>query len=198
MMSNGDVDPRLVEIAEKLSTLVAALPHDRLGDLLDLTAGGLASLTLARQHRYQDRPEPLPKDYYEKLCERVERMAAGTVPSRGRWISGYHFNSAIFRIAAVRVKTRALLKGIDRQNKQREGQLRASLPDTDFDQLHNEYRELKHGPAGLAAGRQVTFDLAVEALQEVIAVLDARKSELADPRTRFPKAKASPRTKKRA
>lgn len=98
-MSNVAVDPRLAAMATKLAGLIAAL-SERLGDLLDLTAGALASLIRASQLGYQDRPGALPKDYFEKLRERVRRMAVGALPRYGRWISGYYFNSAILRKVA--------------------------------------------------------------------------------------------------
>src|SRR5947209_8105872 len=104
------MEQRLKEAARVLSELVLVFPPEHLGDLLDITAGVIASLIRAEQLEYIDRmDEALPPEYYTKLSERIAKMTAGTLPPRGRWIAGYYFNSALLRLGAARDITKRLL-----------------------------------------------------------------------------------------
>src|SRR5439155_9119091 len=91
----------------------------RLRELVDLIVGAAASLMVARQLGYIDRSEPLPDDYYEHLSLRTRRMAEGTLPPHGRWISGYYFNSGLMRLWAARDQLQRIQEVIAR----RKGQL---------------------------------------------------------------------------
>lgn len=192
------LDKRLADCALRLSKLL--LLRKELGDVLDLVAGALASLICAEKLEYKDREaeEELPWEYYIKLSERVKKMAAGTLPPHGRWISGYYFNSALLRIGIARDQIRHLLSSLDKKNKTIYQDQKPSLREADIDELHREYRKLKHELRGLREGRRIKFDQAVEALVELISVLEARKSVLSDPTTKFPRMESRPRFKRRS
>lgn len=170
------MDSRLASTAERLSGLIPNL-WQGLGDELDLAAGGLASLMLAEPLQNFHRTEPLPPKYYEKLSSRVQRMTAGTLPPHGLWITGYYLNSAIFRIGAAREKIRMVLRTLRKRGWQAGTGPDSLLPDSDFDKLHTEYTDLKHRWGGLVAGRTVSYDQAVMALQELIEAFEALKGE---------------------
>lgn len=187
-------DAALASIGTELAELIPLLA-DRLGDLLDLSAGALASLIRARQLEYEDRPGPLPPEYYTVLSQRVARMVAGTLPPRGRWMSGYYFNSAILRIGPAREKLRRLLEQIDKAKKGG-GTARRSLPKGEFDAVHSEYRVLKHDLKGLQDARLVTYEQAVDALREFVSVLKDRKGELCNAAIKLPRMQAKPRVKR--
>lgn len=177
------MEQRLKDAAKILSELVLAFPPEHLGDVVDITAGALASLIRAEELQYLDRiDEELPKEYYAKLSERVQKMTAGTLPPRGRWISGYYFNSALLRLGAAREITKRLLDALDKGKRHQGPNLKAMK----FDKLYGEYCSLKHNLRSLRVGRKVTFEQALEALDELIAVLDKRRAQLSDPNTRFP------------
>src|SRR5205823_1041473 len=93
-------DPRLARVLEKLGDLVIEVPVLR--NMLDLAIGAAASFMRAQQLGYKDRSFPLPNDYYEFLAARSKRMAKGTLPPHGLWISGYYFNSGILRLWSAR------------------------------------------------------------------------------------------------
>jgi hypothetical protein len=188
------LDARFKSIAETLSGLMPEL-SERLGDLLDLAAGGLASLIRANQLGYKDRTYPLPEQYYENLCIRVHKMGTGTLPQTGAWLAGYFLNSALLRIGAAREKLRGVLTALDRQKKHT-GPPHRSLSNGDFDVLHQEYRSLKHDLQGLRNARGVTYEQTIEALDELVCVLDDRRSELSDPASGMPRMVGTPRTKK--
>jgi len=177
------MEQRLKKAARALSELVLAFPAEHLGDLLDITAGALASLIRAEQLEYLDRmDEELPPEYYKKLSERIAKMTAGTLPPRGRWIAGYYFNSALLRLGAAREITKKLLDKLDKGKQHPEPNLKPTKSDT----LYSEYCSLKHNLRSLRVGRSVTFEQALQALDELVDVLSKRRAHLCDPNTRFP------------
>lgn len=180
------LDPRLVTASATLSKLIMDVP--RLGDLLDLAAGALASLIKANQLEYQDRKVELPPEYYPKLSERVRKMGDGTLPPRGLWISGYYFNSALLRLAAGRDQLRRVLSKV---NKQRPGAVQ-ELP---TDDLHEEGGRLKHQLSGLKK-RNVQFDNAVEALEEMLSIIGGHRDILNDQTIEIPEMPARPRVRR--
>lgn len=177
------MEQRLKEAARALSELVLVFPAEHLGDLLDITAGALASLIRAEELEYIDRVgQELPPKYYVKLSERVARMAGGTLPPYGRWIAGYYFNSALLRLGGVREITRRLFDSLDK-NKTTHG---PNIKPMNLDVIYEEYRSLKHDLRPLRMGRLVTFEQAVQALEELVGVFKKRQAELSDPNTTFP------------
>ena len=179
----------LKKAALDLSELISVLPPVHLGDLLDLTAGALASLIRAQELAYEDRlGEELPAEYYPKLRERIAKMANGTLPPRGRWISGYYFNSALLRLGAAREITNRLLNSLDK----RKSHVGPNLNPQRLDSVYKEYRRLKHDLRSLRLGREVAFEQAVQGLVELIDVLAKRREELSDPETTFPAWESTP------
>ena|ERR1700722_10807180 len=98
---------RFAEVSNTLSELITLFPSDHLGDLLDMTAGALASLARAGQLKYKDRiHKELSEKYYRKLSQLVKQMNSGASPDDGPWLAGYYFNSALFGWV-LREKSRA-------------------------------------------------------------------------------------------
>jgi hypothetical protein len=177
------MEQRLKEAARVLSELVLVFPAEHFGDLLDITAGAIASLIRAEQLQYLDRiNEELPLEYYTKLSERILKMTAGTLPPRGRWIAGYYFNSALLRLGAAREISKRLFDNLDK-GKQHSG---PNLKSMRSDKLYDEYCSFKHDLRSLRVGRHITFEHALKALDELITVLNKRRVQLSDPNTRFP------------
>ena len=159
-----------MKACDVLSELILTVP--RLGDLFDLSAGVLASLIKANELEYQDRDEELPPEYYPKLSERVRKMSEGTLPPRGFWISGYYFNSALMRLAAVRDQLRRVLHEINNQRPD-------SVTELPTDELHIEGDRLKHQIPGLRT-RKVQFEEVIEAFEETLAIVKKDKDVLND------------------
>ena len=181
-------DPRLPEICDNIARLLGEVPRVR--DLLDLAAGAAASLLRAEQLGYQDRAGRLPDEYYEALRKRVQRMAGGTLPPHGRWISGFYFNSALMRIGACRDQLRRVLQRASRQ--------RGGAADCfQSDELIDEAARLRHERMGLSPGRAIGFDSAVSALQDLVNAIDRQAALLRDPRTIVPDMSATPRHRRR-
>lgn len=181
-------DPRLPAVCENIANLIEQVPRVR--DLLDLAAGAAASLLRAEHLGYQDRTGPLPDEYYEALRNRVQRMADGSLPAQGRWISGLHFNSALMRIGACRDQLRRILQKAARQR----GQAVQSLQ---RDQLIEEADRLKHERLGLSPGRTISFDSAITAMQDLVDAIERHGTLLRDPRIVVPDMAATPRYRRR-
>lgn len=179
----------MLVVCDKIGRLIAEVPRVR--DLLDLAAGAAASPLRAEQLGYQDRNGPLPDEYYDALRIRVQRMAGGTLPPHGRWISGYYFNSALMRIGACRDQLRRILQRAARQ----QGQAARGLQS---DQLIGEANRLKHERLGLSPGRTISFDSAVSALQDLVDAIDRQAALLRDPGTVVPDMPARPRHRRRS
>jgi len=187
-------DERLSATAKKLAKLIPAMPK-QLRDSLDLEVGALASLIRAHDLDYQDRPDPLSDEYYNTLHDRVMKMSEGTLPPKGRWLSGYYFNSALLRLGASADKTDGILRLLERQTKRVDKQSKRLSPRLELNKVLGECRLLKHDLAGLGQGRRVKFDEAVEALYNLVSVLEKQESLLCNPAARFPRMKAEPRTR---
>lgn len=182
--SARDPDPRLLAICDNIGRLIGEVPRVR--DLLDLAAGAAASLLMAERLGYEDRIGALPDEYYDALRIRVQRMAGGTLPAHGRWISGYYFNSALMRIGACRDQLRRILQTASRQRGQPAHGLQR-------DQLTEEAARLRHERLGLSPARAISFDSAVSALKDLVDGINRQAALLRDPRTVVPDMRAAPR-----
>ncbi|MBI4479228.1 MAG: hypothetical protein HY651_04310 [Acidobacteria bacterium] len=187
-------DERLSATARNLAKLISTLPK-QLRDLLDLEVGALASLIRADDLDYQDRPDPLPDEYYDTLHNRVMKMSEGTLPPKGRWLSGYYFNSALLRLGASADKTVGILRSLERQTKDMDDQSKPLSHPLKLHAVLEECRLLKHDLAGLGQGRRVKFDEAVKALCDLVSVLEEQESLLCNSAAKFPRMQAGPRTR---
>jgi hypothetical protein len=141
----------------------------------------------AQQLGYKDRSFPLPNDYYEFLAARSKRMAKGTLPPHGLWISGYYFNSGILRLWSARDQLQRLQRSIAG----RRGDVEA-IPT----KLQDEAERLKHELSGLGDKRELSFDEAVQRLDELVSIADQVKDVLNDPSVKIPKMKSRRRNRR--
>src|SRR6266852_8279589 len=66
---------------------------------LDDLLGAVYALMLARLNQFEDRPDRPPE--LQPVITRAEQLERGEIRVSGKWIAGWYFNSALFRIAAV-------------------------------------------------------------------------------------------------
>jgi len=100
--------------AERISTLLKSPVVAKNSDLeacLDDLLGALYALVFAEQagfvHRV-DRPIEI-----SAVITRAEQVSKGEVRVDGKWIAGFHFNSALYRISATYHRTLKLVIGKD-------------------------------------------------------------------------------------
>jgi len=158
------------ELASRLLPLVEN--HDDLLAVLDYAAGALLCLMEAERCGFKEREEPCAPNYQDRVATLIREMQAGGRPQADFWIAGWHFNSALVRIAASYDRA----KGVFRQRQRNQGAPRK--PDvqhdhTRIDKIRKEVDSLKHVPTGNAEGRAVRFQEALVGLEELIDFITA-------------------------
>lgn len=149
---------------------------------LDDLLGAIYALFLARHHHFEDR---LDRDIeIPVVCTRAEQVARGDIRVDGKWIAGWHFNSALFRVAAVYHRLLKVAAG-DPQTEEYRPKLLPKVRElyrawsgTDWssqnaDAIYAEVNILKHAPEGVHHGRRATFNQAVSAVGELLTLIEA-------------------------
>lgn len=153
--------------------------HSLQGTLDDML-GVIYSLILARHFGFKDRPVGSAIDV-GVIAARAHDVANGKVRLDGKWMAGFHFNSALFRLSATYHRVMKVIAG-------REGPIGKLLPEAQLQYrnakhsnwqnsnirtVHEEVNVLKHESSGVYSGRTVSFREAEAALGELIELLEA-------------------------
>ena len=101
--TNSDAtNAELAKTASRIAVLLKlprAQTNPDLFGCLDDFLGAIYALIFAKQCDFKDRVAiPIELD---KVVKRAEQLAAGDVRTDGKWMAGFHFNSALFRMAAA-------------------------------------------------------------------------------------------------
>lgn len=168
----------LTEFAGKIATFledskIQAEPN-AVGVLDDLL-GAVYSLILARHHFFDDRTDrPIEIPVIQKRSSDVHN---GDIRIDGKWIAGWHFNSALFRIAAVYHRLLKVVVG----NPTTKEYVPALLPkvralhDWSNDRahaIHDEVNTLKHTPQGVHSLRTATFEDGLVSIGELLDLIE--------------------------
>lgn len=146
---------------------------------LDDFLGILYALEFAARYGFADRPsEPIEIGVVER---RASQFARGELRGSGKWLAGFHFNGALFRIAAV---SHRLLRSI--RNDPRHLQALIQESKTDFQRwigkewssasieaIYEEVNRIKHQPEGLYQSREIGYRDALTAPDELLTLLEA-------------------------
>lgn len=164
----------------KLMECAVALPDADLIGCLDDLLGAIYSLILARELGFEDRTDR-PADE-QAVLGRAADIASGMLRSNGKWMAGFYFNGALFRVAGVFHRLLKLASG-ERGTRLNVHELKArlnrdrhnaGLPEWRCERtakVHAEVNELKHQPGGVYYGRRATYDDARSAVGELIELL---------------------------
>jgi hypothetical protein len=175
-------------LAEFASRIAALLKSARVTSdpnavaTLDDLLGALYSLILARHHKFEDRTSQTIET--PVLERRASQVQAGEVRIDGKWIAGWHFNSALYRVAAVyhRVlkvtigdpETREYVPALRPRVQQLYRQWRSSdWSSVGADAICTEVNTLKHTSKGVYFGRTATFEEATIAVAELLDLVEA-------------------------
>jgi hypothetical protein len=145
---------------------------------LDDLLGAVYSLIYATNYDYDERQKPLRPLDFQAVLIRAQDMAACKVRTEGKWTAGFYFNNALFRIAAIYHRSLKIVTGRERTRLYVDAlrpTARASFPkwtDANLAKLHKEVNGLKHTPDGIYKGRDVKFDQAVKALDELLNLIE--------------------------
>lgn len=108
----------------------------------------------------------------------------------GAWMAGYHFNSAIFRIAAVYNRSLKVITGqtdikggignrddsrslVSEAKKAYKGWTDDDWHDDNSGEIYNEVNGLKHDAKGIYERRAVTISQSIAAVEELLLLLEA-------------------------
>ena len=152
-------------------------------DLLDYVLGALYTLMYAWAIGYNDRPGALPPEQYrqESLLPRAADMNEGWLRIEGAWAAGLYFNSALARLDAAHDRAEDLA-GIKRNKKKtrktrpnaRKGPSWCGFPQKHvcLGRVYKDVGKLKHTRLGTFSGREVSFADGVQALVELVTLLE--------------------------
>jgi hypothetical protein len=164
----------LLKAAGRVAALLetkAARQDDLLGATLDLFLGALYAFALAKHDGYEHRTGPADPAV---VITRARDFDTGWVRLDGKWIAGFHFNSAILRIAAV--YHRALKIALNKPTTQEyvpalREPAKSQYPGWTDDNawvVHQDVNALKHDPAGRWIGRLAKPEHASGAIEEIL------------------------------
>lgn len=171
----------------KLLSLRTVQTNADLAGSLDDFLGAIYALILAKQGGFTDRlTRPIEIAAVEK---RAEQIAAGKVRTDGKWMAGFHFNSALFRTAAVYHRILKIVVGrVAYVHSLRSDalQLYRQWNHSDWtcdklDMVHSQVNDLKHRPRGIYDQRSVAFQDAVTAVAELLDLIEAWVTASAPP-----------------
>lgn len=159
------------------------LADDNVAGTLDEFLGALYGLIFARVQGFVDRP-PGTLIELPVLQRRSGQIASGKIRVDGKWMAGFHFNSALLRLAAVYHRGLKILTGEVRPYVYVDALLKTLDPmytgwtghpwsNANIDRIHDEVNDLKHTPHGLYGGRNVAFAEAIAAFGELLDLFEA-------------------------
>ena len=168
-------------IAKLLNDQRVRADPDLAGSLDDFL-GAVYALILARHGDFADRTVgPIE---VEAVVRRAGDLGKGRVRLDGKWMAGFHFNSALFRCAAVYHR---LLKIVvsKRTTHDWAPQLRTEAANLyqqwrgsawssgHIHAIHEQVNDLKHTPQGVHNRRTVMYTDAVAAVSELLDLVEA-------------------------
>jgi hypothetical protein len=178
---------RLAGFAGRLSRLLAhptAQTDRAVTGTLDECLGALYALNLAHIQGFADRPVGTGIEM-RVLQDRVAKLTNGDVRIDGKWMAGFHFNSALVRLSAVYHRSLKVVTG----NVGKKKDVPTLLSELDspggfpkwagqpwsrssIEQVHREVNAFKHTAEGLNLGRNVPYAVAIEAADELLVLLE--------------------------
>ena len=108
------------------------------------------------------------------MVKRAENVADGTVRTSGKWLAGFYFNSALFRIAAAYHRGLKVVSGKETSRLYKSDLLKHVEPDfptwqhSNLDDVYDEVNDLKHTTEGLFNSRNVSQEKASAAVAELL------------------------------
>jgi hypothetical protein len=147
---------------------------------LDDLLGAIYALIFARKLGFTDRTDrPTERG---PVAKRAEQLATGTVRVDGKWMAGFHFNSALFRIAAVSHRVLQIVAQCDNglpKLCEEAGRLHQKwIPGrnwsgAEIQRVNTEVNKLKHRRKGLLQRRRVSYEDGLTAVDELLGLIEA-------------------------
>lgn len=176
---------RLGGFSQRISILLQAHANSQTGILacLDDLLGAVYNLFYAVNLEYADRSKPLSPHDMGNVLVRAQDMGNGRVRTEGKWAAGVYFNNALFRLAGLHHRCLKIASGNPNVRKYPheltphvEQSYRAlkgsSWNSTNISFIYEKVHPLKHEPAGIAQGREVTLPMALDGLDELLTLIE--------------------------
>lgn len=176
---------KLTTLAGRLQTLLnkpKRKTHPQAQATLDFFLGALYGLSLAVLHGFEHRPKGKAPDF-EPLLKRTALLAKGEVRLDGKWMAGFHFNSALLRLAAVYQRTlKVVTKNTDSDKdvgtllselREKHKGWAGNWTNTHIRKVHKEVNDLKHASKGKIDGRDVNLGRALGAIEELLTIWES-------------------------
>jgi hypothetical protein len=175
----------LADYAGRIGTLLSAPAAHNNPDIagsLDDLLGAVYALIQAKQFGFANRSAPIDITAVEK---RAKSIARGKVRTDGKWVAGFYFNNALFRTAAVLHRILKIALGKKAYVPVLLPEAQASYPHWSSAKLamvHDQVNDLKHTPRGIHDQRTVSYEDTVNAVGELLDLIEAWMPAVAKPK----------------
>ncbi|HVS89310.1 MAG TPA: hypothetical protein VHF01_13955 [Candidatus Acidoferrum sp.] len=142
---------------------------------LDDFLGVLYALIFAKHNNFEERSGPIE---VPAVVKRAENVAEGTVRTSGKWLAGFYFNSALFRIAAAYHRGLKVVSRNETCRLYKADLLKIVEPEfpkwqhTNLDNVYDEVNDLKHEAEGLFNSRNISREEARAAVAELLGLFE--------------------------
>jgi hypothetical protein len=175
---------KLCGFAQRISNLLESEKVVSRPDMvaaLDDLLGAVYAMIFARHYNFEDRSDrPIE---VKVVLTRAQQVAQGKVRNDGKWMAGFYFNSALFRMSAVYHRVLKLVTGKSGEV----GVLRpeaenlheqwnsAAWQNQNVKEIHGQATDLKHGRRGIYEGRRKNagFENALLGVGELLDLIEA-------------------------
>ncbi|MGA2299947.1 MAG: gamma-glutamylcyclotransferase family protein [Candidatus Acidiferrum sp.] len=171
-------DKELADYGARILTLLRS-PHAQKSHFLVATLddflGVLYALIFARHNNFVERNGPIE---VPTVVKRAENVAEGIVRTSSKWLAGFYFNSALFRIAAAYHRGLKVVSGKETCGLYKAALLKIVEPEfsewlhTNLDKVWDEVNDLKHEAEGLFNSRDVSREQATAAVAELLELFE--------------------------
>lgn len=179
----------LARLAGRIATLLdnpIASSNTELFSALDDFLGAVYALIFARHCGFKERRKQTPEP--EPPRKRARQLEKGEVRVDGVWMAGFHFNNALYRLAAVYHRVLKLAASSRFRQQAKELTVGKLLTDVEpcfkawtgrawlhphLEAVRKEVNLLKHERDGIHPTRRVGFNEAVGAVEELLQLLEA-------------------------
>lgn len=175
----------LARFAARIAKLLSAptvQADPNVAGTLDDFLGAVYALVFAKRGDFTDRTARSID--ITAVQQRAVQIESGDLRPDGKWMAGFHFNSALFRIAAVyhrilkitvgRPTTRDDVPTLQTQAENLYCQWKqAEWSSGHVHLVHGQVNDLKHTPRGVHDLRKVTYQDALAAIGELLDLIEA-------------------------
>lgn len=132
-------------------------------------------LIFARHNDFEERSGQIE---VSAVVKRAENVAEGAVRKSGKWLAGFYFNSALFRIAAAYHRGLKVVSGKETCRLYKADLLKYVEPGfpnwqhTNLDRVYDEVNDLKHTAEGLFNSRNISREEARVAVAELLELFE--------------------------